>query len=304
MIPLNLKNLIAQELRSLHRFGLETLDPTDNPFAFDFSQAAAAETDTTSPTVDSSNVETADLPKRFTQKAAPASSNPAEVSPAASKPPATTTAAKPVSNQPSLLTKTAYDSPVLEASERPAALNLIDAEVKSCTACPELCRNRTQTVFGEGDPTAKVLFLGEGPGQNEDEQGKPFVGAAGQLLDKILGASRLPRAEVYITNTVKCRPPNNRTPTDAETGSCRGYLDRQLETIQPPYIVCLGSVAAKSLLGTTLSLGKLRGRFHQYGSSKVLVTYHPAYLLRMPSAKVHVWQDMKMLMREFGVELD
>ena len=147
------------------------------------------------------------------------------------------------------------------------------------------------------------MFLGEGPGANEDRQGEPFVGEAGKLLDKILNASTLKRDQVYILNTVKCRPPNNRNPLPAELENCRGFLDRQLDVIRPEFIVCLGSVAAKSLLGTKLSLGKLRKQFHQYRESKVLVTYHPAYLLRTPSAKTHVWEDMKMLMKALGVEL-
>jgi DNA polymerase len=175
--------------------------------------------------------------------------------------------------------------------------------VESCEACYELCRSRTKTVFGVGNPESKIVFLGEGPGANEDRQGEPFVAEAGKLLDKILTASTLGRDQVYILNTVKCRPPNNRNPLPLELENCRGFLDRQLDVMRPEFIVCLGSVAAKSLLGTKSSLGKLRKQFHQYRESKVLVTYHPAYLLRTPSAKTHVWEDMKMLMKELGVEL-
>jgi DNA polymerase len=145
--------------------------------------------------------------------------------------------------------------------------------------------------------------LGEAPGQEEDAQGEPFVGAAGQLLDKIITACKLTREEVFILNTIKCRPPMNRTPSDIEVQNCWQFAHRQLEIIQPEFICCLGSVAAKSLLQTGKSISQLRGVFHQYRGSRVMVTYHPAYLLRTPSAKRHVWDDMKMLMRELGVEL-
>lgn len=145
--------------------------------------------------------------------------------------------------------------------------------------------------------------MGEGPGADEDRIGEPFVGAAGQLLDKILNACTLSRDDVYILNTVKCRPPGNRNPAESELENCWPYAVRQLEIIQPEFICCLGSVAAKTVLETKLSIGKLRGQFHQLGSSKVVVTYHPAYLLRTPSAKKHTWNDMKMLMSEMGIEL-
>jgi len=177
-------------------------------------------------------------------------------------------------------------------------------EVASCTLCQHLAATRTHTVFGVGNPRARLCFLGEAPGADEDRQGEPFVGRAGQLLNKILSACGLTRDEVYILNVIKCRPPNNRTPLPAEAANCRPFLDRQLELIRPEFICCLGAVAAQNLLGTSRSIGQLRGRFHGYGDIQVICTYHPAYVLRNPSAKRPVWDDMKMLMRAMGVELD
>jgi uracil-DNA glycosylase family 4 len=166
-----------------------------------------------------------------------------------------------------------------------------------------LSQTRTQTVFGVGDPEARIMFLGEAPGADEDRQGEPFVGAAGQLLNRILEASKLKRSEVYICNILRCRPPGNRTPAPDEAANCREYLEGQIEIVDPDYLVCLGSVAAKNLLASTESIGKLRGRFFNYGRAKVVCTYHPAYLLRNPAAKKEVWADMKFLMHDLGVEL-
>jgi len=169
--------------------------------------------------------------------------------------------------------------------------------------CPELAAKRTQTVFGVGNAEARLCFLGEAPGADEDRQGEPFVGAAGQLLNKIIEACTLKREEVYILNVLKCRPPQNRTPLPDETAHCRAYFERQLEIIQPEFICCLGAVAAQALLRTTQSLGRLRGRFHDYRGIRVVATYHPAYLLRYPDKKRDTWEDMKMLMREMEIPL-
>ncbi len=254
---------------------------------FDFSDAQPASSESSQPVAVSSQAAKVAEPKKAAKSPAPA------------KP----AAAPIVTAQPRVDAPTEYQGESLSLGERQQQLSVIQAEVESCQACFELCRTRSRTVFGVGNPESKIVFLGEGPGANEDRLGEPFVGEAGKLLDKILKASTLAREQVYILNTVKCRPPNNRNPLPAELENCRGFLDRQLDVIRPGYIVCLGSVAAKSLLGTKLSLGKLRKQFHQYRGSKVLVTYHPAYLLRTPSAKTHVWEDMKMLMKELGVEL-
>jgi DNA polymerase len=175
-------------------------------------------------------------------------------------------------------------------------------EVAACTRC-NLAETRTQTVFGVGNPAARICFLGEAPGADEDRQGEPFVGRAGQLLTQIINACKLKREDVYILNVLKCRPPDNRTPLPHEVAECRGFFERQLAVIQPEFICCLGSVAAQALLNTDTSIGRLRGKFHDFRGSRVVCTYHPAYLLRNPAAKRQVWDDMKMLMREMGVEL-
>jgi uracil-DNA glycosylase len=188
-------------------------------------------------------------------------------------------------------------------AEREEKLRAIAARVAACTRCQDLARTRTQTVFGVGNPEAEIMFLGEAPGADEDRQGEPFVGAAGQLLNRILEASRLKRSDVYICNILRCRPPGNRNPLPDEAANCREYLDGQIEIVDPDYIVCLGSVAAKNLLGLPDSIGKLRGRIFQYGRAKVVCTYHPAYLLRNPAAKKDVWEDMKFLMRDRGIDL-
>jgi uracil-DNA glycosylase len=189
------------------------------------------------------------------------------------------------------------------ASGRLAALNVIRQEVAACTRCEELAAGRTQTVFGVGDPMARLCFVGEAPGADEDRQGEPFVGRAGQLLTKIIEACGLRREDVYILNVLKCRPPGNRTPLPHEVFNCRGYLDRQLAIIRPECICCLGSVAAQTLLETDASIGRLRGRFLEYQGIPVLCTYHPAYLLRNPSAKKDVWEDMKVLLQRLGLEV-
>lgn len=188
-------------------------------------------------------------------------------------------------------------------TERLAALEVIADKVSRCTRCPVLVENRTQTVFGVGNPMARVVFFGEAPGADEDAQGEPFVGRAGQLLNKIIEACTFKREDVYIMNVIKCRPPNNRRPEPDEVANCSEYRERQFEIIRPEYIVCLGATAAQALLGDQWSIGKLRGKIHQYGNAKVIATYHPAYLLRNPSAKADVWEDMKMLMKDMGIPI-
>ena len=193
--------------------------------------------------------------------------------------------------------------PAVPLLRRRAELAIIQAQVAGCTRCTELATTRTQTVFGVGEIAPRLVFLGEGPGADEDRAGEPFVGAAGKLLDKIMAACKITRSDVYILNTVKCRPPGNRNPSQVELDHCWGYAERQLEILQPEFICCLGSVAAKRLLNSNVPLGQLRQKFHSYRGSRVVVTYHPAYLLRTESAKKHVWEDMKMLMQEMGVDL-
>jgi DNA polymerase len=177
----------------------------------------------------------------------------------------------------------------------------IAADLGECRRC-RLARERTCIVFGEGDPRAKLVFVGEGPGFEEDRQGKPFVGAAGQLLTRIIEAIKLSRSQVYICNIIKCRPPGNRNPKPDEINRCSPFLERQIAAIQPDFICALGTFAAQRLLQTTTPISRLRGRFHQYRGIKVLPTYHPAYLLRNPDKKRDVWEDMKMLMKEYRYE--
>lgn len=183
------------------------------------------------------------------------------------------------------------------------SLEVLHEQVVACTRCNELVSTRTQTVFGVGNPHPRICFLGEAPGADEDRTGIPFVGRAGQLLTKIIEACQLTRDEVYILNMLKCRPPNNRNPLPHELGNCRGFLEAQLELLRPEYICCLGAVASQNLLETTESIGKLRGRFHVFRGAKVVCTYHPAFLLRSPSFKKETWEDMKMLLRDMGVNL-
>ncbi len=186
--------------------------------------------------------------------------------------------------------------------ERAAALAETACRVAACVRCAELARTRTQTVFGSGNPCARLVFLGEAPGADEDRQGQPFVGRAGQLLtDMIVKGMRMRREDVYILNILKCRPPGNRTPLPTEAANCREHLDLQLAIIRPEFICCLGAVAAQNLLGVSTPIGQLRGRVLNYEGIKVLCTYHPAYLLRNPAAKRPTWEDLQVLMSAMGV---
>lgn len=188
------------------------------------------------------------------------------------------------------------------AESREAALAQVAQKVAACTRCAELVRNRTQTVFGVGNPHARLVFVGEAPGADEDRQGEPFVGRAGQLLtDIIVKGMKLRREDVYIMNILRCRPPDNRTPLPVEAAACREFLDAQLAIIQPEFICCLGACAAQNLLGVDTPIGRLRGRMLDLHGIKVLCTYHPAYVLRNPPAKRQVWDDIQILMAEMGL---
>jgi uracil-DNA glycosylase len=192
----------------------------------------------------------------------------------------------------------------LSRDERITGLSKLAQQVAACSRCQELAETRTQTVFGVGNPEADIMYIGEAPGADEDRQGEPFVGKAGQLLDKITEACKLTREEIYICNILRCRPPGNRNPTPDEAVNCREYLDAQIEAVDPKYIVCWGSVAAHNLLNTKAAIGKMRGKFFDYKGIKVLCTYHPSYLLRSPGAKKDVWADMKIFRADMGVILD
>ena len=195
-----------------------------------------------------------------------------------------------------------YRGQSLSDEARKASLVQLESEVKQCFNCPQLAEKRNHTVFGEGSVRPRVVFFGEAPGADEDRTGRPFVGAAGGLLTKMIEACKFVREDVYILNTIKCRPPNNRNPELAEREQCRGFYRQQLDLLQPEYIVCLGAVAAQDLLQTKMSVGSLRGKFHRYHTSKVLVTYHPAYLLREPTRKRAAWQDLQMMLRDAKIE--
>jgi uracil-DNA glycosylase family 4 len=191
-----------------------------------------------------------------------------------------------------------------------AALKLIREDLGECTRC-QLHKGRTKLVYGVGNPCADLMFVGEGPGADEDAQGEPFVGRAGQLLNNMIKAMGLQREEVYIANVVKCRPPSNRTPEPEECDTCSPFLMRQIAAIKPKVIVALGATAAKNLLAMNSSLGDLRGRFYDFkpaGSdpswpgARLAVTYHPAYLLRDPRQKGEAWKDLQMVMKYLGIE--
>ncbi len=193
--------------------------------------------------------------------------------------------------------------PAGSREDREWRLNQWKQRVAACVRCPELASSRHQTVFGVGNPEARFLFIGEAPGADEDARGEPFVGAAGQLLDKIIVACGLKRADIYICNILRCRPPGNRKPLPIEAGNCREYLDAQIAIIDPEFIVCWGATAAQNLMGTEESIGRLRGRVFEHGRAKVLCTYHPSYLLRNPAAKKDVWEDMQLVLKEAGLPL-
>lgn len=183
------------------------------------------------------------------------------------------------------------------APARPMTLEEVRQEMGECTRC-KLHRHRTQIVFGVGNPKARLVFVGEAPGADEDAQGEPFVGRAGQLLTKIIEAMGMRREDVYICNIIKCRPPNNRTPESDEILACQPFLLKQLQAIGPQFICALGGPATQTLLQTKEAISRLRGKFYDFHGIPLLATYHPAFLLRNPHEKKTVWEDMKFLLRE------
>ncbi len=178
----------------------------------------------------------------------------------------------------------------------------IREDIGDCTRC-KLHKGRHKIVFGDGNPKAELVFIGEGPGADEDMQGLPFVGRAGKLLTQMIEAMGLQRKDVYICNVVKCRPPENRAPEPDEVTTCSPYLLRQIDVIQPKVIVCLGAVAAKTLLETTRGISQFRGEWLQWRGRRLMATYHPAYLLRNPNAKGEVWKDLQKVMAELGLQV-
>jgi len=190
----------------------------------------------------------------------------------------------------------------VDAAHKAEALAAIQTEIGDCTRCPLAYAGRRTIVFGDGDANARLMFVGEGPGADEDTSGLPFVGKAGQLLNNMIQAMGLKREEVYIANIVKCRPPANRVPEPVEANTCDQFLLQQIDVVQPQVVVALGSTAAMYLLGVKQSLSSLRGKWHSCRGAKLAVTYHPAFLLRDPRMKGDAWKDLQMVMAELGLK--
>jgi DNA polymerase len=215
---------------------------------------------------------------------------------------------RPAFMEPPIAKLVSFDNlaPLPESRVAPAhkadALLAIKEDIGDCTRCPLAYAGRRTIVFGDGDANARLMFVGEGPGADEDTSGIPFVGKAGQLLNNMIQAMGLKREEVYIANIVKCRPPANRVPEPVEANTCDQFLLRQIDVVQPQVIVALGSTAAMYLLGVKQSLSALRGRWHSCRGAKLAVTYHPAFLLRDPRMKSEAWKDLQMVMKQMGLK--
>jgi len=207
--------------------------------------------------------------------------------------------AKAVAVEPELFV---VPKPEAAVADPVAALRLIREDLGDCTRCRLHKQGRKQIVFGVGSPHADLMFIGEAPGADEDIQGEPFVGRAGQLLNNMIKAMGLRREDVYIANIIKCRPPNNRTPERDECDTCSPFLMRQIATIKPKAIVALGAVAAKTLLAINAPMSEFRGHWYDFRGTKLAVTYHPAFLLRDPRQKKEAWKDLQMVMKALGLE--
>jgi uracil-DNA glycosylase family 4 len=233
------------------------------------------------------------VPEAILERQAPATKPQSRPAPPPAAIPSTPIFAKPAAPAPSLF----------EAIDRVPddSLERIREDLGECTRC-RLHTGRTKIVFGVGNPKAELVFVGEGPGRDEDAQGEPFVGRAGKLLTQMIEAMSLRRADVYICNVVKCRPPENRLPEKDEIATCSPFLTRQLAVIQPKVICCLGACAAQTLLATNQGISKFRGEWFDYRGAKLIATYHPAYLLRNPNAKGEVWKDLQKVMGVLGIQ--
>lgn len=278
------RRALVQKLESLHRSGVRAIPRP-----------------TLAPMVESEPAKSETIPTKSTTR--PSAATPAPSPSPGSSSPTPRTPSFPATTSPLVPNAGSFTGPPVAAAERAGLLQVLAEEVSNCTLCEDLAQKRTQTVFGVGNPNAKLVFFGEAPGADEDRIGEPFVGKAGQLLTKIIEACQLKREDVYILNVLKCRPPANRNPTPKEATNCRPFFEKQLEIIRPEMICCLGSIAATTLLDTTISVGRLRGKFHEWRGIPVAVTYHPSYLLRNPAAKKMTWTDMKSIMKHMGVEL-
>lgn len=288
---------VRQRLESLARAGIQRIPAPVIP-----AVAPAAARQATPPAA-------AVAPVRIPREVAPAPTPAPRAEPvrrpaaAVSGSAAPTSAHAPVVLPPtSLFGEPSLGGAVVPLEERPAALAALAAEVATCQRCPHLAESRTQTVFGTGSPTARLMFIGEAPGADEDRRGEPFVGKAGMLLtDMITKGMGLQRSEVYIANILKSRPPQNRDPAPGEIAHCLPYLERQIEIIRPEFLCLLGRIAAQTLLETALSMGRLRGKWHRCRGIMTIVTYHPAFLLRSPAHKKDAWDDLRMLMKQMGL---
>lgn len=267
----NIARQVRQHLESLKRAGVEYLPAAEPPTAVPATTAQSV-------------------------AALPASVSPLKIaSPVAAVAPEVSSVA--LFKEPAIV---AAAEEALSPEQRRHELTVLAERVKGCTRCDALVANRNQTVFGVGPLSPELCFIGEAPGFDEDRRGEPFVGKAGQLLDRIIAACGFKREEVYIANICKCRPPENRTPLPFEAANCREYLDRQLELVQPKFICALGACATQNLLQTRIGILKLRGTFLEYRGIPVMCTLHPSYLLRVPEAKKDVWDDMKKLLQRMG----
>jgi len=211
-----------------------------------------------------------------------------------------------IGEEPTIKTRKVFSAPpqiagAVPVEERAAALQAIREDLGDCTRCA-LHKGRNTIVFGVGNPAARLMFVGEGPGADEDAQGEPFVGRAGQLLNNMIAAMGLKREECYIANIVKCRPPGNRTPEPDEANTCSPFLFRQIDVVRPQVLVALGATAATYLLGARQPLAGLRGRIHAFRGTSLIVTYHPAFLLRDPRQKKEAWADLQIAMKELGLK--
>jgi DNA polymerase len=221
---------------------------------------------------------------------------------------AASVSSRPALLEPPIATLVSFDdlAPLPESRVAPAhkaeALAAIKEDIGDCTRCPLAYAGRRTIVFGDGDANARLMFVGEGPGADEDTSGVPFVGKAGQLLNNMIQAMGLKREQVYIANIVKCRPPANRVPEPVEANTCDQFLLQQIDVVQPQVVVALGATAAMYLLGVKQSLSALRGRWHRCRGAKLAVTYHPAFLLRDPRMKSEAWKDLQMVMAEMGLK--
>lgn len=275
---------------ALRRRGVASLPPVGEPTRAPSASVSTAPSVAREPALPTA-APIASTPAVVTAPARVVTPTPVPRSESAQPPPSAT---KPLFDEP----KRAF-GPAVFGEERVRSLAIVEEQARACRSC-RLCEGRTQAVFARGNPQAELLFVGEAPGADEDRIGKPFVGAAGKLLDRILTAMRMTEEDVYIANVAKCRPPNNRPPEPDEAAACGPYLERQIELVRPKVIVAWGRTPTSFLLKKTESMSRLRGRWHEYMGVPVLVTWHPAYLLRNPDAKKDTWADMKLVLEKLG----